>query len=234
MSYVCNIGRVYPLAQSELCILTCCLWKGEKTRGSAKNDEQKHQRRCDEERLKGSVVRSVMKLSSLPIAAWIPKKGMRIIGKARRARFLGVTHLAIWSGWISLRFVHLALGVADADPSLPSTSLSLYDSNCAESLNATFYFIKTSKVFIKKNASNRENGIFFRDITMKAHTLVRRIAFVLPLISDGDNSIGVSANIHTYTIRDKILWENKEGRITESKKYGNKKGNDLMFSPLVE
>jgi len=51
-----------------------------------------------------------------------------------------------------------------------------------------------------------ENGIFFRDITMKAHTLVgRRIVFVLPLIPDGDDSIGMLANIHIYYIRDKTL-----------------------------
>lgn len=41
---ICYIGRVCPLAQSGLCVLTCCLWKGEKTRSeSAESDERKHQ-----------------------------------------------------------------------------------------------------------------------------------------------------------------------------------------------
>lgn len=93
---------------------------------------------------------------AVAIAARIPKKGTRI-GKTQRACW--ETHLAVWSGWVSLRFVRLALGVADADSSLSNTSLSLYDSNRTESVSVTF--LNKNHRFLSKNASNRENGVLF-------------------------------------------------------------------------
>jgi len=87
-------GRVYPLAQSELCrILTCCLWKGEKknarlpprtTSGSINGDATK--RETERVRRRFCYYEAVG-IANCP--AWTSRKKRNANQRAREARFLG-------------------------------------------------------------------------------------------------------------------------------------------------
>lgn len=92
-TYVIN-RRVCPPAQSGLCVLTCCLWKGEKTRKSVESDERKH--RGEERPEKGSVVVELLsncrhRRRHSDFSDF--RKKMRIEREARRARCSGTASL---------------------------------------------------------------------------------------------------------------------------------------------
>lgn len=81
------ISGVCPLAQSGLCVLTCCLWKGEKTRNSAESDERKHHGDATKRDRKKSPSSSCCQVVVVVVARF--RKKTRIGKEARRARCSG-------------------------------------------------------------------------------------------------------------------------------------------------